>query len=95
MSRLSFASPSYASARVEQLARHDEAVATVIALAGEHDGFLRLVALEDLAGHGHPGALHQVAARDPQALDRDLVDLPHDVRRVQAEQQGLIHALPP
>ena len=63
MSRLSFASPLYSPAGasvktvtstpgVEQLARDDEAVAAVVALAAEDDDLLGLVALEDLGGHG-------------------------------------------
>ncbi len=39
---------------VEQLARHDEAVTAVVALAGEDDDLVRVVAVEDL-GRRRPG----------------------------------------
>ena len=99
MSRLSLASPVYSSgaasmntvtshAGVEQLARDDEAVAAVVALAGEHHGLLGLVALEDLAGDGQAGALHEVPARDADALDGGAVDLAACRRRCTGRAAG-------
>ena len=76
-------------AGVEQLAGDDEAVAAVVALAGEDHDALGVEGQHDLAGHGRAGALHEVAAGDAEALDRRRVGRAHLLGREQTEQQRL------